>query len=273
MSKYYEAVLVAANHLQNAAAVKPRVGLVLGSGWGSLLAEMEDQVSVPYAQVPGMQVSTVLGHAGQWVLGTLKGTPLAVMSGRLHYYEGFDLKDVVFPIHVMKVLGIDTLILTNAAGAINTGYKPGNLMFITDHINLTGANPLFGANEEAFGTRFPDMSHAYDKKLLDLAEDCAKVAGICTYRGVYSWMTGPSFETPAEIRMLRILGGDAVGMSTVPEVLCAVHAGMRVLGVSCMSNMAAGILDQPLTHQEVIKTMEQAKPGISRFLSELIGRL
>jgi purine-nucleoside phosphorylase len=220
-----------------------------------------------------MKVSTVLGHAGKWVLGKLKGTPLAVMSGRLHYYEGFDLKDVVFPVHVMKVMGIDTLILTNAAGAVNAGYKPGDLMFITDHINLTGANPLFGANEEAFGTRFPDMSYAYDKKLLDLAEDCAKAVGVSAHQGVYSWMTGPSFETPAEIRMLRILGGDAVGMSTVPEVLCAVHAGMRVLGVSCLSNMAAGILDQPLTHQEVIKTMEQARPGISRFLSELIGRL
>lgn len=273
MSQYAQMVQEAAGFLLDKSPVKPRVGLVLGSGWGELLGGVKDAVHISYSQTPGMKASTVQGHAGEWVLGQLNGTPAAIMNGRLHYYEGHSLKEVTFPIRVMKAMGVETLILTNAAGAVNTGFEAGDLMLITDHINLTGANPLFGANEDSFGPRFPDMSKAYSPRILSLARQAAEEAGIKPRQGVYCWMTGPSFETPAEIRMVRALGGDAVGMSTAPEVIVANHMGMEVGAASCMTNMAAGVLDQPLTHQEVLETMERVKPAFSKFLFGLMGRL
>lgn len=195
------------------------------------------------------------------------------MSGRLHYYEGHSLADVVFPMRVLKAMGVETVVLTNAAGAVNMSFQPGDLMLVVDHINLTGANPLFGPNDEALGPRFPDMSRAYDPELLELARQAALEAGVTPRQGVYCWMTGPSFETPAEIRMARVLGADAVGMSTVPEVICARHMGMRVAAASCMTNMAAGVLDQPLSHQEVLDTMARVRPAFTRFLLGLMEKL
>lgn len=263
----------AAEYLRTRIRKKPRVGLVLGSGWGGLIAGVTDAVRVPYKDVPGMCASTVPGHAGEWIFGTVNGQDVAIMSGRLHYYEGHALCDVVLPARVMKALGVEILILTNAAGAINTDFAPGDLMLIRDHINLTGANPLFGPNEDALGTRFPDMSRAYDPELLKAARGVAKAQGLLCREGVYAWMTGPSFETPAEIRMLRTLGADAVGMSTVPEVIAARHCGIRVLALSCTTNMAAGVLDRPLTHQEVLETSERVKAPFSKFLFGLLGEI
>ena len=264
---------LAARFLLDRTPVQPRAALVLGSGWGGLIGELRGAVRVPYAQVPGMKVSTVPGHAGEWVLGQIGSTPVAVMSGRLHYYEGHSLADVVFPMRVLKAMGVETVVLTNAAGAVNTSFQPGDLMLVVDHINLTGANPLFGPNDEALGPRFPDMSRAYDPELLELARQAALEAGVTPRQGVYCWMTGPSFETPAEIRMARVLGADAVGMSTVPEVICARHMGMRVAAASCMTNMAAGVLDQPLSHQEVLDTMARVRPAFTRFLLGLMEKL
>ena len=269
----YERVCQAARVLLERAPRKPRAALVLGSGWGELVGGIEGAVHLPYREVPGMKASTVPGHAGEWVLGEMNGTAVAVMSGRLHYYEGHALEDVVFPVRVMRQMGVEALVLTNAAGAVNTAFAPGDLMLVSDHINLTGTNPLFGPNEERFGPRFPDMSKAYDPQLRALARSCAREAGIEPREGVYCWMTGPSFETPAEIRMARALGADAVGMSTVPEVICARHMGLKVIAASCMTNMAAGVLDQPLSHQEVLETMERVKPAFSRFLYNLMGKL
>lgn len=273
MGEYMRKIEAAAAFLKTRAGIEPRVGVVLGSGWGALLTGVENPTAVPYAEVPGMKVSSVPGHAGKWIFGTVNGQPCAIMSGRLHYYEGHALADVTLPVRIMKAMGVCVLILTNAAGAVNTAFEPGDLMLITDHINLTGANPLFGPNEDELGARFPDMSRVYDPALLDAARAVSREQGFPVREGVYTWMTGPSFETPAEIRMARLLGGDAVGMSTVPEAIVARHAGLRVLAASCMTNMAAGVLDQPLSHQEVLETAARVERPFQRYLYELIGRV
>lgn len=252
---------------------KPTIGLVLGSGLGVLADEIEHPVVIPYEEIPGFTRSTVVGHKGQLVIGKLDGKQVAAMQGRFHYYEGHGLDAVTFPIRVMKQIGVETLLVTNAAGGINESYRPGDLMLIKDHLNLTFRNPLIGPNDEKLGARFPDMSEAYSKALRDLAKGVAHELGIQLQEGVYAGLLGPSYETPAEIRMLRVLGGDAVGMSTVPEVIVARHMNMNVLGISCISNMAAGILEQPLSHDEVMETTEKVKTTFLSLVHGIVGKL
>lgn len=259
-----EAVLSSCAYLKEQYPTTPVVGLVLGSGLGVLADEIENAVRIPYENIPGFPVSTVEGHAGQLVFGTINDVPVVTMQGRFHYYEGYTFEKVTFPIRVMKELGVKAMIVTNAAGGVNTTFEPGDLMLITDHINGFGSNPLIGKNDAAFGPRFNDMSEAYAKSLRALAKDVAAKLDIKLQEGIYYGTTGPSYETPAEVRMIRTLGGDAVGMSTVPEVIVARHMGVDVLGISCISNMAAGILEQPLNHEEVIETTEKVK---AQFLS------
>lgn len=254
-------------------AEKPTLGLVLGSGLGVLADEIENPVVIPYHEIPGFTVSTVVGHKGQLVIGKLEGKQVVAMQGRFHYYEGHGLEAVTFPIRVMKALGVDTIIVTNAAGGINENYRPGDLMLIRDHINMTFRNPLIGPNDETLGVRFPDMSEAYSRRLRAVAKEVAGEQGIELQEGVYVGLLGPSYETPAEIRMLRILGGDAVGMSTVPEVIVARHMNMQVLGISCISNMAAGILEQPLSHDEVMETTEKVKAQFLALVHGIVAKL
>lgn len=252
---------------------KPQIGMILGSGWDLVTDAVEHQVRTPYSSVPGMKSSTVEGHAGEWVQGELSGKRVAIMSGRLHYYEGYSLSDITFPVRVLKEMGASVLIVTNAAGAVNTDYRCGDLMLIRDHINMTANNPLMGDNLREQGPRFPDMSTAYDRELRKIASQVAMEQELMMREGVYAQMTGPSFETPAEIRMLRAIGADAVGMSTVPEVIVARHAGMRVLGISCMTNMAAGVLDQPLSHQEVLDTAKRMRGQFLNYMRALVGQI
>lgn len=247
-----------------------QVGIVLGSGLGSLADLIENKVEIKYADIPRFPISTVPGHEGKLIIGTLGGKKVLAMKGRFHYYEGYDVQQVVHPIRVMKALGVANLFLTNAAGAINRNFRAGGLMLIKDHINLSSVNPLRGKNLDEYGPRFPDMTHVYDSELRLMAKQVAKKHGIELFEGVYAYMTGPSFETPAEIRALGILGADAVGMSTVPEAITASHCGMKVIGISCLCNMAAGILDKPLCHQEVIDVAEAAKDKFTRLVLEVI---
>ncbi|MFC7441040.1 purine-nucleoside phosphorylase [Laceyella putida] len=263
----------AAQFIRENTKVTPRIGLILGSGLGILADEIEDARHIPYQDIPHFPVSTVEGHAGELIIGDLEGTPVLVMAGRFHLYEGHDAAKVSFPIRVMKELGIDYLLVTNAAGGINESYEAGNLMLIKDHINMMFRNPLIGPNDPDLGVRFPDMSNAYDVELRELAHRVAKEQGVQLKEGVYAAVLGPSYETPAEIRMLRTLGGDAVGMSTVPEVIVARHAGIRVLGISCITNMAAGILPQPLSHDEVMETANQVKGMFIRLVKGLVREM
>jgi purine-nucleoside phosphorylase len=244
--------------------IRPEIGLILGSGLGVLGSELEDAVTIPYENIPHFPVSTVEGHAGELIIGKLQGRNVVLMRGRFHMYEGYEPERTALPVRVMKALGVTTLLVTNAAGGVNLGYKPGNLMLISDHINLTGRNPLVGPNDNALGVRFPDMSDAYSRRLRAIAQETASELGFSVQEGIYVGLLGPNYETPAEIRMLRTLGVDAVGMSTVSEVIVARHSGIEVLGISCISNMAAGILDQPLSHEEVMETTELVK---EQFLS------
>ncbi|SFM01919.1 purine-nucleoside phosphorylase [Gracilibacillus orientalis] len=263
----------ATTYLKDQIKSQPKIGLILGSGLGMLADEIENPTKIKYEDIPGFPVSTVEGHAGQLVIGNLQGIDVIAMQGRFHYYEGYGLDAVTFPVRVMKELGIDKLLVTNAAGGVNRSLEPGNLMLITDHINNTGQNPLIGENISEHGVRFPDMSTAYDRELQQVAKQAAEQLNITLKEGVYVWNTGPSYETPAEIRMLDTIGGDAVGMSTVPEVTVARHAGIKCVGVSCISNMAAGILDQPLTHDEVIETTEKVRESFLQFVKQLIQEI
>lgn len=228
-------------------------GLILGSGLGPLAEEIENPVIIRYEDIPGFPVSTVEGHAGRLVIGTLEGKSVMCMQGRVHYYEGYEMEEVVFPLQVMGRLGVDRVIITNAAGCVRTDWEAGSLMLMTDHIKLTPDNPLRGANVKELGERFFDMTAVYDRSLQEVARKAAESLGIDLHEGVYMFFAGPNFETPAEVRAARVLGADAVGMSTVPEVIAASHCGMKVLGISCLTNMAAGILDQPLNHEEVLE--------------------
>ncbi|SDC38052.1 purine-nucleoside phosphorylase [Paenibacillus sp. UNCCL117] len=258
----------AAGFIRERYPVKPEIALILGSGLGILADLVEDAVTIPYEEIPNFPVSTVEGHAGELLLGTVAGRHVLLMKGRFHMYEGYGVETVSFPVRVMKELGVEKLLVTNAAGGVNTAYKPGDLMVIRDHINFTFRNPLIGPNFGELGVRFPDMSEAYSRRLREVAHRVAKEQGLDLQEGVYFGLLGPSYETPAEIRMIRTLGGDAVGMSTVAEVLVARHAGIEVLGFSCISNMAAGILDQPLSHEEVIETTDRVK---QTFLKLIVG--
>lgn len=259
--------------IESKLTVKPEIGLILGSGLGVLADEIESPVVIPYHEIPGFPTSTVSGHKGQLVIGKLQGTTVVAMQGRFHFYEGYDMQLVTLPVRVMKAIGVEKLIVTNAAGGINESFNPGDLMVIKDHLNMFGTNPLIGPNLEEAGVRFPDMSQAYTKSYISLAHEAAKDIGLNIREGVYAGNTGPVYETPAEVRMLRTLGGDAVGMSTVPEVIVARHSGMKVLGISCISNMAAGILDQPLTHDEVIDTTEKVRHDFLTFVKEIVKRM
>ncbi|WP_438448850.1 purine-nucleoside phosphorylase [Gorillibacterium sp. sgz5001074] len=263
----------AARYIAGLTSLKPEVGLILGSGLGVLADSMENAVTVSYGDIPHFPVSTVEGHAGELLIGTVGGRPVLMMKGRFHMYEGYEGLTVTFPIRVMRALGIRTLLVTNAAGGVNTSYAPGDLMLIRDHLNLTGGNPLIGPNYKELGVRFPDMSEAYSKRLRQMAMEVASAQGFTFREGVYAGLMGPSYETPAEIRMLRTLGADAVGMSTVSEVIIARHSGIEVLGISCISNMAAGILDQPLSHEEVMETTERVKAKFLQLVIAMIPKL
>ena len=251
----------------------PEVAIILGSGLGELGEQIENAVAVDYGTLPGFPVSTAPGHKGRFLLGTLGGKAVVCMQGRLHYYEGHSMADVILPVRVMRMLGAKTLIVTNAAGGINTSFSVGDIMLIEDHINFMGRNPLVGANDETLGCRFPDMSFAYSPELRALAVRCAGEIGTQLCKGVYLACSGPSYETPAEIRAFRILGADAVGMSTVPEVIAANHCGMRVLAFSLISNMAAGILRQPLTEEEVLEAGRQKGAEMQRLIVEILRNL
>jgi purine-nucleoside phosphorylase len=250
--------------------LRPAIGLVLGSGLGAFAKTLDKAVSIPYSEIPHFAASTVVGHRGELVLGYAHGVPVAVMAGRVHYYEGHPMTQVIFPVRVLGRLGVKALVLTNAAGSVNVNYKPGELMVIEDHINFMGTNPMIGPNEDQLGQRFFDMSEAYDPQLREIAEKACWKAAVTVRKGVYIAVSGPSFETPAEIRMARAMGADAVGMSTVPEVIAARHMGIRVLGISCITNMAAGVLKQKLDHREVLEVGERVKAGLMDVLGRII---
>ena len=263
----------AAKFILSKTKLRPKIALVLGSGLGAFADELAGAARIPYQKIPGFPRSTAVGHAGQLVIGKVGSVEAAVMQGRVHFYEGYTAKEVVFPMRVLGRLGIRTAILTNAAGGIDLGYKQGALVVIRDHINLQGANPLIGPNDERFGPRFPDMTQAYWKPYREIALAESKRLGIEVHEGVYAALSGPSYETPAEIRYLRTIGADLVGMSTVPETIVARHMGIRVLGISCVTNMAAGILDQPINHAEVIETGERVKTQFIALLRAVLPRI
>ena len=251
--------------------IEPRVAVVLGSGLGGFADDFEEAVSIPYEDVPGYMRSTAQGHAGRLVVGKIDSVPLLAMQGRVHYYEGYTLEEVTFPIRTFKLLGIKTVILTNAAGGINVELHQGGLMVLSDHLNLMGTNPLRGPNDERFGPRFPDMSTVYSPELQELVIEEARAIGVEVRRGIYGALSGPSYETPSEIVMLRNLGADAVGMSTVPEALVARHMGLEVLGISCITNMAAGLSDAPINHEEVMATGDRVRGTFTELLRRVVG--
>jgi purine-nucleoside phosphorylase len=270
---YYARVAQAADFLRDRIGSVPAVGIVLGSGLGDFTGALHDSVSIPYGDIPHWPPSAIVGHAGTLVVGTLSGRRVAALSGRAHYYEGHPLQVAAFATRVLGVLGIRTLILTNAAGGINLSFKPGTLMVIDDHINLLGSNPLVGANDERFGPRFPDMTEAYSKRLRQIADDAARERGVAIAHGIYVAVHGPSYETPAEIRFLRTIGADAVGMSTVPETIAGRHMGIEILGISCITNPAAGVLPEPLVHDEVMAVARRVRAEFSALLEAIIGRV
>jgi purine-nucleoside phosphorylase len=268
----------AAEHVRGRTSYQPRIGLILGSGLNPLAEEMEAADVIPYGDVPQFPRPSVEGHRGQLVLGKLDDTPVMVMQGRVHFYEGYPIQQVVFPVRVMQLMGIETLIVTNAAGGLNPSFRAGDLMLINDHINLmgmTGNNPLFGPNDPALGPRFPDMSRAYDPDLRSIAREVAQAEGLPLQEGVYAALAGPSFETPAEIRFLRNIGADAVGMSTAPEVVVARHGGIRVLGVSGISNVALvePVSGQETSHEEVLAAGQQIVPRLIALIRGVLPRL
>ncbi|MGH9942155.1 MAG: purine-nucleoside phosphorylase [Pyrinomonadaceae bacterium] len=269
----YERAEHAARTLRSRWTEEARVALVLGSGLGAFADELEDSVAIPYEELPGFARSTVEGHAGRLVLGKCEGVPVVAMQGRFHYYEGYDIEAVTFPVRVLGVYGIKSLFLTNAAGGLNHSLTQGSLMLITDHLNLMGVNPLRGPNDARFGSRFPDMTEVYDHAAREIASKEAQEMGVELHRGVYGALTGPSYETPAEIHMLRALGADAVGMSTVPEAIVARHMGVKVLGISCITNMAAGVQGAPIDHAEVMETGERVRETFTGLLRRIIPKI
>jgi purine-nucleoside phosphorylase len=263
----------AARFIQKKTKLRPQIALVLGSGLGAFADEFSGATRIPYAKIPHFPRSTAVGHAGQLVIGKVDGIAVAGMQGRVHLYEGYSPQEATFPIRVFSRLGVKAVLLTNAAGGIKREFTQGRLVIISDHINLQAANPLTGPNEEKFGPRFPDMSAAYDKKFRELTHGAGRKLGIELGEGVYAALAGPNYETPAEIRFLRTIGADLVGMSTVPEVIAARHSGMRVLGISCVTNAAAGVLDQPLNHEEVLETTERVKSQFIGLLRAVIPQI
>lgn len=270
---YFDQVKEAADAVRARAGAVPEVAIVLGSGLGDFAASLGDAITIPYGDVPHWPASRVIGHDGKLVIGAARGRRIAVLAGRCHLYEGHDVRTVTFGVRVLGLLGVKTLVLTNAAGGINTGFSQGALMVIDDHINLTGANPLTGPNEERFGPRFPDMTEVYSSRLRTLADRVAEAQGMRLPHGIYIALLGPSYETPAEIRYLRTIGADAVGMSTVPEAIAARHMGMDVLGISCITNMAAGVLPTPLDHAEVMATARRVRGQFTALLEGIVERI
>ncbi len=273
MTQPYAPVTAAAEFLRSRIGATPDVAVVLGSGLGAFTSRLDDAATVKYADIPHWPASHVVGHAGTLVVGTLRGRRVAALSGRAHLYEGHSPQTAAFATRVVGSLGVKTLILTNAAGGINLAFEPGTLMIIDDHINLMGSSPLAGPNDERFGPRFPDMTEAYSRRLRTAADEAARSRGLTVAHGVYAAMYGPSYETPAEIRFLRIIGADAVGMSTVPETIAARHMGLEVLGISCITNPAAGVLPQPLVHDEVMEVARRVQGEFSALLEAIIERL
>jgi purine-nucleoside phosphorylase len=263
----------AADFILSQTSLQPRIALVLGSGLGGFADEFDGATKIPYAEIPHFPRSTAIGHAGNLVIGNVGAIAVAGMQGRVHLYEGYSVKDVSFPIRVFARIGVKAVILTNAAGGIKREFGQGRLIVISDHINLQGVNPLSGPNDDRFGLRFPDLTVAYDRRFRAMAVGEGNRLGIGMYEGVYAALAGPSYETPAEIRYLRAIGADLVGMSTVPEVIAARHSGMRVLGISCVTNAAAGILDQPLNHIEVLETAERVKGQFIALLMAVIPKI
>jgi purine-nucleoside phosphorylase len=272
MGNTFEQAEEAAAAVRRSCGVLPEIAVVLGSGLGDFADTLRESVATPCETLPHWPASNVVGHAGRLVVGTVAGKRVAVLAGRVHFYEGYDLATVVFATRVMGRLGVKQIILTNAAGGINAGFSQGALMIIDDHINLLG-NPLIGSNDERFGPRFPDMTEVYSRRLRRVADEAARACGVPVTHGVYVGLTGPSYETPAEIRFLRTLGADAVGMSTVPEAIAARHMGLDVLGISCITNMAAGVLPQPLVHDDVIATARRVRGSFISLLEGIIERL
>jgi purine-nucleoside phosphorylase len=263
----------AAKFLLAKTKLRPRIGLVLGSGLGDFANEMAEAARIEYQKIPHFPRSTAIGHAGRMVIGKVGNVPVATMQGRVHFYEGYSPQEVIFPMRVMARMGIRAVVITNAAGGINRDFKQGCLVVLTDHINLQGMNPLIGPNDARFGVRFPDMTQVYWKSYQTVALEEGQRLAVEMSQGVYAALTGPSYETPAEIRYLRSIGADLVGMSTVPEVIAAAHMGIRVLGISCVTNMAAGILDQPITSEEVLETGKRVKADFVALLRAVIPRM
>ena len=254
-------------------ALQPRVGVILGSGLGDVVESIDVQTAIPYGEIPGARASTVLGHSGRMIFGHAGGVPVVAMQGRVHFYEGYEMDEVMFLSRVIGRLGIQSLVVTNAAGGVNTSYTPGDLMLISDHINLMGINPLRGPNIDALGVRFPDMSEAYPESLRNLAREVAQPLNLELKEGIYLALSGPTYETPAEIRAFRTLGADAVGMSTVPEVIAMSHMNIPVLGISCITNMAAGVFKQKLTHQEVMDTTARVQREFTALVLGVLQKL
>lgn len=253
--------------------IPPKVGLILGSGLGDLADEIENAIAIPYEDIPNFPISTVEGHEGKLVIGELNGQQVLAMQGRFHYYEGYSMQEVTFPVRVMKLLGVATIVVTNACGGMNPSFAPGDLMVITDHINMTGANPLIGPNHQEFGPRFPDMSSAYHRESIPLVEAVAKEVDIKLQKGVYISVSGPTYMSAAELIMLRKMGGDVVGMSTVPEVIVARHMDMKVIGISCITDMAVGEELEGITHEQVVEVANRTKPKFIQLIKELLPRL
>lgn len=273
MTNAYETLKSCVEAIKERVTMEPEVAIVLGSGLGGYAAAIDVEAEIPYTELEGFPVSTVEGHDGRFIFGHRKGVPVVLMKGRVHYYEGYSMEQVVMPIRIMGMLGAKTLILTNASGGINLDFQAGNLMLITDHISTFVPSPLIGKNIDELGPRFPDMSHVYNRDLQELIRDTAKDLGISLKEGVYVQCSGPNYESPAEIRMLRMMGADAVGMSTVCEAIAANHMGMEIAGISCVTNMAAGILDQPLDHKEVQEAADQIKDTFETLITGIIAKL
>ncbi len=263
----------AAKFILSKAKLRPRIGLVLGSGLGAFADDLASAARIDYRRIPHFPRSTAVGHAGKLVIGKVGDVAVAAMQGRVHFYEGYSLKEIIFPMRVFARMGIRAVILTNAAGGINRSYRPGAFVVLSDHINLQGSNPLIGPNDERFGPRFPDMTHVYAGSFREIALEEGKKLGMVIHEGVYAALTGPSYEAPAEIRSLAAIGADLVGMSTVPEAIAARHMGLQVLGISCVTNMAAGILDKPLDHKEVLETGERVKGQFIALLRAVLPRI
>ena len=269
----YQMYVEAAEYIKAKIGGEAELGIILGSGLGALGKMLKDPIEIPYAEIPNFLLSTVTGHAGKYIFGTLQGRRILCMSGRFHSYEGYSFEQLSLPVRVFKLVGIRALIMTNAAGGVNLDYRPGDIMLITDHICFSGTSPLRGPNLDEFGLRFFDTSRMYTPELLEIARECSKNYSLRFHEGVYFWMSGPQFETPAEIRAIRTLGGDVVGMSTVTEALTAAHCGLSVLGISVVTNMAAGILNQQLAHTEVMDTASMIEEQFSGFVAEVLSKI